>query len=127
MSYDFQRAEAFFRNRIDYTTGLHELEVLINSRKNPASYQVVDVRYPADYAEAHVPGALNLPKGQWQQPRALNRDAVVYLYCYNATCHLASEAALVLSRQGFRVVEVEGGWDGWVRNGYAVEAVAKSA
>jgi rhodanese-related sulfurtransferase len=126
MSYDLQRAQAYFADRIAFTTGLHELDLLRAGTGSPR-HQIVDVRAPADYAAGHVPGAINLPKGQWRRAPGLDRDATQYVYCYNATCHLAAEAALELTRQGFRVVEVEGGWDGWTRNGYAVEAIAKSA
>ncbi|HEX6929262.1 MAG TPA: rhodanese-like domain-containing protein [Gammaproteobacteria bacterium] len=126
-SYDLDRANAFFRARTAFTTGVHELEVLIGSGKDADSRQVVDVRYPADFAEAHVPGAINLPKGKWQQAKGLNKDATLYLYCYTQTCHLAAEAAVELTAQGYRVVEVEGGWEAWVKNGYAVEKTARSA
>jgi hypothetical protein len=45
-NYDFDRAQTFFQDRLSFTTGTHELEVLINSDADPASYQVVDVRFP---------------------------------------------------------------------------------
>lgn len=125
--YDFDKAREHFRAKMAFTTGSHELELLVNSRKNPDSYQVVDVRYPADFAAGHVPGAINLPKGKWKNARGLNKDATLYLYCYNQTCHLAAEAAVELVEQGFRVVEVEGGWDTWVKNGYAIDVLDKSA
>ena len=125
--YDFAKASEFFGDKMAFTTGSHELQLLVDSRKRPDSYQVVDVRYPADFAAGHVPGAVNLPKGKWQDPQGLNKDATLYLYCYNQTCHLAAEAAVQLVQQGYRVVEVEGGWDTWVRNGYGIEVTAKSA
>ncbi len=125
--YDFARARDYFRARTGFTTGSHELEVLVTGRTDPSTYQVVDVRYPSDYAAGHVPGAINLPKGKWREPKGLNKDATLYLYCYNPTCHLAAEAALELVAQGYRVVEVEGGWDTWLANGYAVEKPAKLA
>ena len=126
-NYDFEKAFEYFSDKMAFTTGSHELEVLVNSKTSPAKYQVVDVRYPADFAAGHVPGAINLPKGKWTNVKGLNRDATLYLYCYNPTCHLAAEAAVELVRQGYKVVEVEGGWDTWVKNGYAVEQTAKSA
>lgn len=125
--YDFARARDYFRARVGFTTGAHELEVLINSKKDPATFQVVDVRYPSDFATGHVPGAINLPKGKWQNPKGLSKDATLYVYCYNPTCHLAAEAAVELVSQGYRVVEVEGGFDTWVANGYAVDKPRKLA
>ncbi len=125
--YDVKKANEYFRDKMSFTTGSHELELLVNSRKDPDSYQVIDVRYPADFAAGHVPGAINLPKGKWQNPKGLNKNATLYLYCYNQTCHLAAEAAVELTEQGYRVIEVEGGWDTWVRNGYGIEVLGKSA
>lgn len=126
-NYDFAKAREFFRARVGFTTGSHELEVLVNGMTDPSTCQVVDVRYPSDFAAGHVPGAINLPKGKWHNAKGLNEDATLYLYCYTQTCHLAAEAAVELIAQGYRVVEVEGGWDTWVRNGYAVEKPAKLA
>ena len=128
-TYDFDKAAEFFRAKVAFTTGVHELDVLINSKKNPASYQVVDVRYAPDFAKSRVPGAINLPKGQWKNAAAagLRKDIPVYVYCYNQTCHLAAEASVELVAQGFRAIEVEGGWDTWVKNGYGIDETAKSA
>lgn len=126
-TYDFARARDFFEDRIAFTTGTHELEVLIEGKADPATYQVVDVRYPADFAAGHVPGAINLPNGRWRNPRGLDKNATLYVYCYNPTCHLAAAAAVELVAQGYRVVEVEGGWDTWVANGYRIERLAASA
>lgn len=119
--YDLNRAQQYFRDKMAFTTGVHELEVMLGGEaKTP--YQVIDVRYPADFAASHVPKALNLPRGKWNTPKGVSRDATLYLYCYNQTCHLAAEAAVVLTAQGYRVVEVEGGWAAWEANGYRTEA-----
>lgn len=125
--YDSRRAAEYFADKMAFTTGSHELELLVNSRQSRDKYQVIDVRYPNDFAAGHVPGAFNLPKGKWRNPQGLNKNATLYLYCYNPTCHLAAEAAVELVEQGYRVIEVEGGWDTWVKNGYGIEVTAKSA
>lgn len=123
--YDSGRARAYFEDRLAFTTGTHELEVLINGDTDPASYQVVDVRFPDDYAQAHIPGAINLPMPKWDNRRYLEehlrKDATLYLYCYTPTCHLAAQAGAKLVAAGYKVVEVEGGWQSWVQSGYAIE------
>lgn len=124
-NYDVQKAHDYFQNKIAFSTGVHELEGIVQQHRG--DFTVVDVRYPADYARGHVPGAVNLPKGKWQNPKGLSKTGINYLYCYNQTCHLAAEAAVELSRQGYRVVEVEGGWAGWEANGYRIEQLAASA
>lgn len=124
-NYDFAQARAFFEDRIGFTTGTHELDVLLSGDTDPAAYQVVDVRFPDDYALGHVPGAINLPMAKWDNRRyleeQLDKDATLYLYCYTPTCHLAAQAAVKLTAAGYRVVEVEGGWEDWQQRGYAVE------
>ncbi len=62
--YDLSKASEYFRAKMSFTTGSHELELLVNSRKNPDTFKVVDV---------------------------------------------------------------EGGWDTWVQNGFGVEVLDKSA
>lgn len=132
-TYDFARAESFFRDRLDFTTGTHELNVLITGDGNAADYQIVDVRFPDDFAREHIPGAINLPMPKWDNHRHLEanlrKDATLYLYCYTPTCHLAAQAAKKLAAAGYKAVEVEGGWQSWVESGYDVErpATAKSA
>jgi rhodanese-related sulfurtransferase len=124
-NYDLQQAQEYFRNKLAFTTGVHELEGIV--LQNKGDFRVIDVRFPADYARGHVPGAVNLPRGKWQNARGLSKTGSNYLYCYNQTCHLATEAAVELSRQGYRVVEVEGGWAAWEANGYRIEQFAASA
>lgn len=131
--YDLVAAQEHFQARTQFTTGAHELEVLIGeaAKADVGEFRIVDVRYPGDFAKGHVPGAINLPKNKWGNAAAiekagLSKDGINYLYCYNPTCHLAAESALELTRLGYRVVEVEGGWSTWVGNGYAIEPAAAS-
>jgi len=123
-NYDLQKAREHFASRVAYTTGVHELEVAVSAARG--GFQVIDVRLPSDFAHGHVPGAVNLPRGKWQGP-ALRKDLPVYVYCYDQTCHLAAEASFELVEQGFRAIEVEGGWERWVQKGFRVEAVATAA
>lgn len=124
-NYDLQKAQEHFRSRLTFTTGVHELDGIV--RQNRGDVVVVDVRLPRDYAQGHVPGAVNLPRGKWHNPKGLRRDAIHYLYCYDQTCHLAAEAAAALTGQGYPIVEVEGGWERWQTKGYPVESTAQAA
>lgn len=122
--YDFEAARRWFGARTAFTTGVHELEHQVQSA---GDFAVVDVRFPSDFVQGHVPGAVNLPKGKWHTARGLSRTGLNYLYCYDQTCHLAAEAAAELLAAGYRVVEVEGGWAGWINKGFRVEAAAQAA
>ena len=128
IKYDFEQAQAHFAAKNAFTTGPHELTGLIDRNANVV---IVDVRLPSDYRKAHVPGAVNLPNGRWTGVQAaaagLSKDKLNILYCYNQTCHLASEAAQLLAKEGYPVMEVEGGFATWEANGYPVEETKQAA
>jgi rhodanese-related sulfurtransferase len=119
MKYDFESARGHFAARNAFTTGPHEITGMIDRKDDIV---IVDVRFPTDYRKAHVPGAVNLPKGKWQDPKGLSKDKLNVLYCYNPTCHMAAEAAAQLVAQGYPVVEMEGGFSTWEANAYPIVA-----
>ena len=65
------------------------------------STTVVDVRTPAEYAERHVPGALNIPLNTLESRlRELGpKDAPIVLYCRSGA--RSANAAAILERAGF--------------------------
>lgn len=115
---DPQQARDYFAQKVAFTTGPFELDAML---KRGERITVVDVRAPSDYALGHVPGAINLPKGKWHTLRGLARDRTSVVYCYSQTCRLAAEAAVEFAQNGYPVVEMEGGFDAWVRDGLAVQ------
>jgi rhodanese-related sulfurtransferase len=117
-NYDIEGAKRHFAAKLAYTTGPHELAHMIETKQDVV---VVDVRLPSDYRAGHIPGAVNLPKGMWNRPNRLRKDAVNILYCYSQTCHLAAEAAVQLAAQGYPVIEMEGGFPAWQAQGSEVE------
>jgi rhodanese-related sulfurtransferase len=117
MKYDFDAARAYFNQKAAATTGPHELTGMIDRREDIV---IVDVRFPTDFRKAHIPGAVNLPKGKWHETAALSKEKLNVLYCYNQTCHMAAEAALELIAQGYPVVEMEGGFATWEANSYPI-------
>jgi len=82
---------------------------------------IVDCRYDLgneqwgrdEYLSGHVPGAVNLPEEKWDTLEGLSKEATNVLYCYTQTCHLASRAAQRFSREGYPVMEMEGGFEAW--------------
>ena len=110
MTYDIEQARKHFAAKQSFTTGPHELVGMIDRKDDIV---IVDVRFPADYRKGHVPGAVNLPKNRWQDPRGLSKDTLNVLYCYDETCHMAAEAAVQLLALGYPVAEMEGGFAAW--------------
>jgi rhodanese-related sulfurtransferase len=108
---DTARARAYFEDKLAYTTGPVELDRLLRSGENQLT--VVDVRDAEDFAKGHIPGAINLPKGTWDNPQGLSKDHTNIVYCYTQVCHLAASACLEFASQGYPVMELEGGFNTW--------------
>jgi rhodanese-related sulfurtransferase len=119
--YDIQRAQAYFGAKTAFSTDVHQLHELL--ARKPDDVVVVDVRYPADFAKGHVPGAINLPKGRWHTVKGLRQDATHYVYCYDQSCHKAAQASLEFTQRGFKAIEVDGGWASWI-GAYGAETAA---
>ena len=124
MNYDIQAAQAHFTAKQRFTTGPHEVAGMIDRKEDVV---IVDVRFPTDYRKAHIPGAVNLPKGKWHEAEGLSKDKLNVLYCYNQTCHMAAEAAIELLKNGYPVVEMEGGFATWEANSYPIATAAPKA
>ena len=112
------RAMGFFQARMTFTLGPAELEHMI---RDQADVMVVDVRAIEDYRKGHIPGAIHVPREQWDTFTGLSQTRRNIMYCYTQQCHMATEACLKFASKGFRVMELEGGMEGWRQSGFQVE------
>ena len=82
--------------------------------------QVIDVREPAEFVRARVPGALLMPMGQVpQRMREIRVDAPVYVVCASGNRSAAITDLLV--HRGYDAYNVAGGTYAWQRAGRPVE------
>jgi len=114
---DPAKAKEYFEARIAFTTGPVELDRMMKDNE----VNVVDVRAAEDYEEGHIPGAVNLPKDQWETLKGLRKDKVNVPYCYSQVCHLGARAALEFAAKGYPVMELEGGWRWWRDDDFEIE------
>lgn len=98
-------------------------QLIARQRAKDASLFLLDVRTPEEFAEGHVPGAVNVPHDQVEKRLAeldSARGKDVVLYCRSG--RRAGLAADVLSRAGFRKLQhLEGDMQGWTAAGRPVE------
>lgn len=90
------------------------------------SIVIVEALGAAFYADAHLPGAINMPPGQVDRlARALlpDSEAAVVVYC-SGSCSSADTVARRLEELGYGNVAVySGGKEDWVEHGLPVERV----
>jgi rhodanese-related sulfurtransferase len=85
---------------------------------------LIDVRRPEEFAQGHIPGAVNMDytrvTAQGARFRGETRTIVTYCACSNEMT--AARAAVDLAQLGIPGAKaLEGGWDEWVRRGEIVE------
>ncbi|GCD32347.1 sulfurtransferase [Streptomyces chrestomyceticus JCM 4735] len=82
---------------------------------------VVDTRGDAAWDQGRIPGALHLPTARIADlaPQLIDPDRTVVTYCWGPGCNGATRAALAFARLGYQVKEMLGGFEYWVREGFA--------
>jgi rhodanese-related sulfurtransferase len=85
---------------------------------------VLDVRRPDEFAEGHIPGAVNLDytlvSAQGGRFKGETRPIVAYCACANEMT--AARAALDLAALGIPGAKaLKGGWDEWKARGESIE------
>ena len=86
---------------------------------------VLDVRPAAEYAAAHIPGAVNVPHDQLAARLAeLPASTEIVAYCRGRYCVFAPDAVRLLRARGFSARPLEGGLPEWRLAGLPVSAKA---
>ena len=99
---------------------MREIDTETLAEQIAAGATVVDVRERAEFTQARVPGAVNIPMGQLPARAAeLDRTDPVYLIC--ATGNRSGAMAEFLTRSGYDAVNVAGGTAAWARAGRPIE------
>ncbi|WP_328659688.1 rhodanese-like domain-containing protein [Streptomyces sp. NBC_00334] len=82
---------------------------------------VVDTRGSAAWDQGHIPGAVHIPTARIADlaPRLIDPALTVVTYCWGPGCNGATRAALAFARLGYQVKEMLGGFEYWVREGFA--------
>jgi len=88
---------------------------------------ILDVRTPAEYADAHIPGARSIPLGSIPaRLEELPSGVDIHLICRSGA--RSKEVAGILAACGFsRLLDIQGGMLAWIAMGYPVQPVAQQA
>lgn len=100
---------------IAQATDISQVELMQRIKANHAGL-ILDVRSPEEYAEGHVPGAINIPHNQLGSRLAeigSYKDKEIVLYC--AVGGRAAKAANTLRAAGFsKLLHLDGDMNGWL-------------
>lgn len=100
----------------------YEIDVVAAERAQAAGTAVViDTRKQRSWDHGHIAGALHLPTTALDAPLTLPRDRTLIVHGWGPGCNGATATAYRLLSEGYDVRELVGGYEYWVRNGFAVE------
>jgi rhodanese-related sulfurtransferase len=120
-----QEAAAYFTASLAFHADVSDVAAALAGAgpDGTPGFVVIDTRSTEAWDQGHVPGALHLPTALIPRlaARLLDPAVPVVTYCWGPGCNGATRAALALSRLGYRVKEMLGGFEYWAREGFAYE------
>ena len=81
---------------------------------NLSNVNIIDLRSVEKFNNSHIPGSINIPaeKILLRPFDYINNDSKYYLYCQHGISSL--NVCRILSRLGFNVVSINGGYEEWL-------------
>ena len=116
----FKPFKKLFKSMLPFPSlSVSEFETYLQSTPQ---VQLVDVRTSVEYAEGHLSESLNIdvmsPGFSAKAQELLEVNRPVAVYCRSGA--RSKQAAMLLTRQNFQVVELDAGYLGWVASGRKV-------
>ena len=97
-------------------TGYRQVDMAeaIRMMNEKSGYIILDVRTPEEYADRHIPGAVNVPNetiSDAEIPQLPDKDQLILVYCRSG--NRSKQAAEKLAAQGYRSIVEFGGINSW--------------
>jgi len=118
---------AYYARKLAFETDCWDVHASLTAGRG--DFVLLDVRSPAHYAAAHIPGAINLPHGKMTAHRMSEwpSNTLFVVYCAGPHCNGTDKAALRLARLGLQVKVMIGGMTGWADEGFSFERSPSTA
>ncbi|WP_405735619.1 rhodanese-like domain-containing protein [Streptomyces sp. NBC_01537] len=122
------QALAYFGASLAFHADVSDVAAALAAGGDPG-FTVVDSRSTQAWDQGHIPGAVHLPGGRIPQLAAelLDPARPVVVYCWGPGCNGATRAAFALAGLGYRVKEMLGGIEYWLREGFAYDTADGAA
>lgn len=120
-----RRLEEVYNLVQDYLSVKDNLEAVpleeLMTRARDGLVTVLDVRPPAEFNAAHLPGAINIPLAELESRLdELDDRKEIVAYCRGPHCILAFDAVQQLRQSGKSARRMDGGLPEWKLKGYPV-------
>ncbi|WP_327335634.1 rhodanese-like domain-containing protein [Streptomyces sp. NBC_01324] len=115
-------AAAYFGASLAFHADVSDVAAALAADGDPG-FVLLDSRSTESWDQGHIPGAVHLPTPliAGRAHGLLDPAVPVVTYCWGPGCNGAARAALALAELGYRVKEMLGGFEYWVREGFAFE------
>ena len=82
-----------------------------------SNVNVIDLRSVEKFNSSHIPGSINVPSDKLllRPYDYINKDLKYYLYCQHGMSSF--NVCRILTKLGFNVVSIDGGFEEWLLNG----------
>ncbi|GAA4251397.1 rhodanese-like domain-containing protein [Dactylosporangium darangshiense] len=113
-----------FTARLTFETDVSDVHAAMTA--GTPNLVVVDSRGAQAWAQGRIPGAVHLPTADIavRAAETIPAGSEVVTYCWGPGCNGATRAALEFAKLGYRVREMLGGYEYWVREGLEFETSA---
>lgn len=119
-------ARRHFQSKLAFETD--PWDVKTDMERGRSDFIVIDVRSPADFEQRHIKGAVSFPYRSMnaETTSELPRGKLMVTYCWGPGCNSSTKGAVRLASLGFRVKELIGGLEYWLREGGQVEGTLEN-
>lgn len=116
-------AIAYFSAKLEHETDASDVYA---AQRAGDRFTIVDVRSDDAWNQGHVAGAVHLPYRDIaaRAPQEIDPALPVVVYCWSPGCNAGAKGALEFARIGYRVREMIGGYEYWVREGLPTESAS---
>lgn len=110
----------FYEQKLNFEIDPADLYEALKNRQNII---VIDTRSTQNFAQEHIPGAINIPHRTMnaETTRHLDKTALVVTYCDGIGCNASTKGALNMVKLGFTVKELIGGIAWWKADGFVTD------
>ncbi len=110
----------YFAAKLSFETDVSDVAAALAT--GAPGFVLIDSRGAGAWRQGRIPGATHLPTAELaDRLDSLNRTTPVVTYCWGPGCNGATRSALAFAQNGFTVREMIGGFEYWVREGFAVQ------